>query len=363
MEEKISFKYYFSILLEHRKLIFLTTLFIFVPFYLLSINVSYYFESYALAEILRVPYTIPYESDSPLYGGRAPGIDIPKTITKLRTVEMAEAVLARLSLDTYRDFEDELTLKEKIVMSAKKLLGEERINALKKFFGRPLEAKIDSLFYKKMILDNFRSRLEINYSGSELIKIKMSSENAYAAYECVKQFIDEWHKQNLDEKKLEILTAKTFLEKIHNTAKAELLKKENQLNNYKNRLGIGFDDVPILGQNEMKQLSQYEKEMAGSQSQLDRIDSKLLDLDIKIANIQGNLKIIEPPRIDLMASGASRLKLKIMGLILGMGFGAGLALIKGLLDNSIRSEEEIKRITNIPILGIIPKFDFKRNKI
>ena len=359
MEEKINFKYYLSILTEQTKLIIIVALIISLPFFLLSLNVSYYYESYALVEILRVPYSLPYESDTPLYGSRVPSVNIPKTIAKLRTVQMANAVLARLSLKTYRDFEDELTLKEKIVASAKKMIGEKRVTAIKKILKRSVRAEIDSTFYNKMILDNYRSRLKINYSGNDLIKIKMLSEQSSAAFECVQKFIEQWKDQNLAEKKYEIITAKQLLEKLKAAAETEVSKNEKQLNKYRQRLGLNYDDIPILGQIEMKTLSKYEKELTASQGQLDRISSKLFDLNIKIANIKGNLKIIEPPRIDLTASGASRMKLKIMGLILGLSFGSGLALLRGMLDTSVKSEEEIKSITNIPIIGALPKFDNK----
>jgi len=43
-----------------------------------------------------------------------------------------------------------------------------------------------------------------------------------------------------------------------------------------------------------------------------------------------------------------------LGLILGLGLGIGLALVQEQLDDSIRDEDEILRLTGAPVLGAVP---------
>lgn len=50
-----------------------------------------------------------------------------------------------------------------------------------------------------------------------------------------------------------------------------------------------------------------------------------------------------------------RVKLNlIMGLVLGLGLGIGAALLQEMLDNTIKTSEDIERFLSLPILGLIP---------
>lgn len=64
-----------------------------------------------------------------------------------------------------------------------------------------------------------------------------------------------------------------------------------------------------------------------------------------------NLSIITPAKAPLTPSDPnSRLNL-IVGLILGLAAGTGVALLRSTLDNRIRGEVDLRRVTDSPVLG------------
>lgn len=49
----------------------------------------------------------------------------------------------------------------------------------------------------------------------------------------------------------------------------------------------------------------------------------------------------------------------LAGLVLGIVFGLALALLRGLLDETIRAPEDVESFMRIPLLGVIPRIDAK----
>jgi capsular polysaccharide biosynthesis protein len=52
----------------------------------------------------------------------------------------------------------------------------------------------------------------------------------------------------------------------------------------------------------------------------------------------------------------------IMALVLGLILGIGLALLLDYLDHRWRSPEEVERVTGVPTLGVVPKFESPKAK-
>ena len=65
------------------------------------------------------------------------------------------------------------------------------------------------------------------------------------------------------------------------------------------------------------------------------------------------LKIIEPPRIPLLPIGPQRIQLMSIVLVAGLGSGVGLAFLLSQVNPRFYSTEELKEITQLPVLGAI----------
>lgn len=76
----------------------------------------------------------------------------------------------------------------------------------------------------------------------------------------------------------------------------------------------------------------------------------------------GVLEVIENPTLPTVSSGASSLKVCLIGLILGFLVGCALVLLKEFLDNSIKTPDEITQLFDIPVFGTVPDFSENNKK-
>jgi polysaccharide biosynthesis transport protein len=67
-----------------------------------------------------------------------------------------------------------------------------------------------------------------------------------------------------------------------------------------------------------------------------------------------NLRVIEPAEVPAMPIGPQRLRTILLGLLVSLVIGAGLAFFLEYLDNTIKNVEDVHRIAQLPTLAVIP---------
>ncbi len=118
-------------------------------------------------------------------------------------------------------------------------------------------------------------------------------------------------------------------------------KEAFQLNNN----AIQYNSLLIQIQNEKSLLENLMKR----KSETD-VSSRLKDLRTS------NIWIVDKAEIPVVASSPHKGRNMVLGLLVGMFAGLGLALILENLDNTVRDPQDIKNITGLPMLGIVPAF-------
>ncbi len=81
---------------------------------------------------------------------------------------------------------------------------------------------------------------------------------------------------------------------------------------------------------------------------------------IQMFGTTGNLKIVDPAR-EPVAIYRNVYTMMVVGSMLGLIFGVALAFGIEYLDTTIRSQETIASITNIPVIGMIPPIEPESN--
>jgi len=78
----------------------------------------------------------------------------------------------------------------------------------------------------------------------------------------------------------------------------------------------------------------------------------------KISNIVNgsSVKIVDRAKIPTEASSPDLMLNTIIGALIGCVFAIGTILICALLDTRIRTEADLERLSNLPILGVITRF-------
>ncbi len=71
------------------------------------------------------------------------------------------------------------------------------------------------------------------------------------------------------------------------------------------------------------------------------------------------MQIMEPASISELPSDPQRSKVMAIALVLGLLAGGGLAVLRDLMDQTLRSGEEISSVLRLPVLGVVPAMSRK----
>ncbi len=76
----------------------------------------------------------------------------------------------------------------------------------------------------------------------------------------------------------------------------------------------------------------------------------------------GVLEVIENPTLPTFPSGTSSLKAGLVGIVLGFMLASFAVVLKEILDNSIKTPDEITQLFGIPVFGTVPDFSANNKK-
>jgi capsular exopolysaccharide synthesis family protein len=85
------------------------------------------------------------------------------------------------------------------------------------------------------------------------------------------------------------------------------------------------------------------------------------EAQIESASQIGNIDVVDPAFIPLDPVRPNKLQNLILGVVVSLILGIAAALLLDRLDYSVRSEEEVKKILAVPVLGLIPRFEANGN--
>jgi capsular exopolysaccharide synthesis family protein len=75
---------------------------------------------------------------------------------------------------------------------------------------------------------------------------------------------------------------------------------------------------------------------------------------LEVAQQHGNIRVISPARVPKGPIGPNRQRTILMGLLLSLSVGTGLAWLLERFDDSIRNADDVNRYTQLPALAVIP---------
>lgn len=82
------------------------------------------------------------------------------------------------------------------------------------------------------------------------------------------------------------------------------------------------------------------------------------DKVIEIMQVE-NVQIIDKAELPLYPVSPNNSRNTMVGIILGLAIGVGIVLLIELLDNNIKSPDDVKKHVDLPVIGVIPVFRTK----
>ncbi|MCM8774290.1 MAG: Wzz/FepE/Etk N-terminal domain-containing protein [Candidatus Omnitrophica bacterium] len=88
---------------------------------------------------------------------------------------------------------------------------------------------------------------------------------------------------------------------------------------------------------------------------LERLETARITESLDNSDNRTKFRIVEPARLPLLPVSPNKIKINLLGLMLGGFIGVGFVYLREYTDSSINSEDELKSIFTQPILGNISK--------
>ncbi len=136
-------------------------------------------------------------------------------------------------------------------------------------------------------------------------------------------------------------------------------KKEDQIAKY-------FEEQRLQALNLNEQLAQYtmlESDLEQTKKMCDILNERIKEVNVTEDIGALNISVLEVARPSSIPSWPQKEKIIGIALVLGLMLGGGLALLRGWLDETLRSTEEISSVLGTPILGLVPSMPKKQSVV
>lgn len=115
------------------------------------------------------------------------------------------------------------------------------------------------------------------------------------------------------------------------------------------------------------QMRNLENEVNSARQVYEKFQSQLTGSEISQSLMRGEseskYRIMEPASVPLRPVKPNRLKITILGAILGLVIGGAAAVMAELLDNSFKKIEEVESFLSMPVLATIPAIASIKGKV
>jgi len=102
------------------------------------------------------------------------------------------------------------------------------------------------------------------------------------------------------------------------------------------------------------QYSIYESDVQTAKALYTDFLGKTKQADLQLAEQHNNMRVIEPAQAPASPIGPMRLRTILIGLLVSLLGGVGLAFFLEYLDNTVKSVEDVARVAQLPTLAVIP---------
>jgi polysaccharide chain length determinant protein (PEP-CTERM system associated) len=115
-----------------------------------------------------------------------------------------------------------------------------------------------------------------------------------------------------------------------------------------------IENIPKREQQLMSLRRDYETIKESYDSLMERKINAEIAENLEMRQKSERFRILDPANYPQKPVKPNRLKILVIGLMLGLGLGGGLALLRDQMDDTFHSADEVKAFFDIPVLGNIP---------
>lgn len=187
----------------------------------------------------------------------------------------------------------------------------------------------------------------------------------YPEYQAQLRILTGMQVQGLGPNHPTVLSQKGSAESLYKQLQASVVSLKDSLNikraskvaemeDLKKRLAE-VKEVAVTNVILMTTIQGVQKEFETQQSMLDRMREKLAMDRINLKQPQNIIELHEEPLVAQYPSSPNVTLNLILGAVVGLIFGIGIAFFLEYLDTSVKTLEDVERYLQVPVLAVIPK--------
>ena len=232
------------------------------------------------------------------------------------------------------------------------LLGEERYNALISFLGIDTEI----ITRESQQLAELRKRIAIETkSRTGILWISATSTQRSIAPIITRSYVDVCIANNIEENKEVIRAERGFSQQRRDEALIKFREAEDRLIAFKLEYQMPSDLEVARDIKVQLQLERLKSDLAMAKERLDFINNVNFQNQMKEAGIVGNIKVINPSSIPLSASKKHIYGYMVFVIAFALAAAVFIILLADYIRGTVRHEKDITGLSDIPMLGTIPR--------
>jgi len=113
-------------------------------------------------------------------------------------------------------------------------------------------------------------------------------------------------------------------------------------------------DVPRKEQELVALRRDYAVNSSTYNNLLKRLEEARVTKELEVQDRGGRIRVIEPATVPYKPVKPNRVMILLMGLGGGLAAGYGIGFLRHLMDNTVKSEDDVRGLVGLPVLGQIP---------
>ena len=143
-------------------------------------------------------------------------------------------------------------------------------------------------------------------------------------------------------------------------AESEMQFKKVRLDAFKSAIGAYRHGHPELGSHEFR-VHQLDNLLDRYTDSHKRLSERLEDAIINAQSKSGGLKLVDAAQIPETPIARRDYIFYIIGLVVALGLGIGLSLLREFMDDTIKSPDDVEKQLGLTLLGTIPHIHVKKS--
>jgi polysaccharide biosynthesis transport protein len=111
----------------------------------------------------------------------------------------------------------------------------------------------------------------------------------------------------------------------------------------------------------MVQYSILKREAEANKALYDGLSTKLKEAGIAGALHSSNIRIVDPAMVPTYPARPAKARNVMLAFLIGLVGGIGLALLREYMDNTVKSPDDVERLSTLPSLAVVPAFTDSKN--